>query len=198
MKPKLLLLDLDRTLFDTARFMPALWRALAAHYTLNYEHQMALVPQFYRSMGDYRYYDLKLHLQDGLGLDPDQAIGAVTPVLQKQDFVFPDAIHIAEWQSRPNYDVRILTFGPLWVQEFKMRFAPKIAALPIDIVLEPKNKFIARQYPGRTGFLVDDKRNPNLPQGFTEVWLDRDHTMQFAQESGIICINSLTQIRELL
>lgn len=198
MKPDILFLDLDRTLFDTPRFMPALWHALAARYSLDYEHCMALVPHFYRAIGDYRYYDLKMHLQDGLGLDPEQAIDVVTPVLAKQDFLFADTSSLAEWQARPDYEVRILTFGPAWVQAFKMRFAPALAHLPTDMILEAKNEFIAREYAGRSGLLVDDKRNPNLPKGFTEVWLDRDHTMQNTQESGIVCINSLAQIKELL
>jgi phosphoglycolate phosphatase-like HAD superfamily hydrolase len=197
MKPRILLLDLDRTLFDTARFMPAMWQAIAAQYSLNYEHQMALVPHFYRAMGDYRYYDLKVHLQD-LGMDAEEVIDKVTPVLQKQDFIFPDVSELKEWQKRPDYEIRVLTFGPEWVQSFKLRFAPEIAQLPLDMILEPKNEFIARTYPRQGGLLVDDKRNPQLPPSFKEVWLNRDHTMQNAQESGMICINSLNQVKDLL
>lgn len=197
MKPNVLFLDLDRTLFDTARFMPVLWHALAKRYGLDYDHCMALVPQFYRALGDYRYYDLKIHLQEGLGIDPDEAIEAVTPELASYDFMFPDAAELLEWQ-KTHYEIRVLTFGPEWVQRFKLRFAPDIAHLPCDMILEPKSDFIAREYAGRRGLLVDDRRNPHLPPGFTEVWLDRERTMQNGQESGIVCINSLTQVKELL
>jgi hypothetical protein len=197
MKSKVLFLDLDRTLFDTVSFMTTLWRALSDHYGQDYDHCMALVPQYYRAIGDYRYYDLKIHLQDGLGVDPEEAVAAVTPQLKNTDFTFPDASELHIWQ-KSDYEIRILTFGPAWVQQFKMRFAPSIAHLPIDIILEPKNEFIAREYADRNGLLVDDKRGLHLPPNFKEVWIDREHTMQNAQEYGIIYINSLTQVKELL
>lgn len=197
MKPKVLFLDLDRTLFDTVRFMNALWHALAAQCGQDYDHCMAMVPQYYRAIGDYRYYDLWLHIQDGLGVDPEVAVAAITPHLKGADFTFPDASELHEWQ-KTDYEIRILTFGPEWVQRFKLQFAPRIAQLPIDIILEPKNQFIARDYAGRSGLLVDDKRDLHLPPNFKEVWLDREDTMQNSQEYGIICVNSLTQVKELL
>ncbi|HKX73317.1 MAG TPA: hypothetical protein VJM32_04855 [Candidatus Saccharimonadales bacterium] len=196
MSKKLLLLDLDRTLLDTKRFMNELWTEISRQYNLDYDHEMSRVPHWYRSMDDYRYYDLRLHIQEGLALDPDVAVAAVTPALKKIDFLFPDVSELAEWRKHTDYELRIMTFGPRWVQEFKLAFMPELADIAADIILEPKGQFIARQYAGRQGMLVDDKRNADLPHGFREIWLDRDGTNQ--RPEGIITINSLTELREVL
>lgn len=198
MARKVLFLDLDRTLLDTPHFMQSLWREIAKAYNAGLEHQMAQVPHWYRAVGDYHYYDLRMHLQEGMGLDPDAVLAKITLALQKEDFLYPDASELAAWLERADYEVRVLTFGPPWVQQFKISLVPAIAKLPCDMILEAKKAFIAREYAGRQGLLVDDKRNPGLPDGFTEVWLNRDSDMDIVKEYGIITIKSLTQVRELL
>lgn len=195
---KLLLLDLDRTIFDTATFMRVLWTALAAEYNADYDREMARVPSFYRAVGDYRYYDLQLHIQEGLGENADEAMRAVSPILTQQDFAFADLSELGTWLAHPDYEVRVLTFGPEWVQRWKLVFMPMVKDVPIDITLEPKEAYIAREFAGRTGFLVDDRLTHSLPDGFTEMYITRESTIQNSQEDGIIYINSLTQVREYL
>lgn len=195
MTKKLLLLDLDRTLLDTQRFMHDLWMELSRVYATDYDYQMARVPHWYRSMGDYRYYDLKLHIEEDLHVAADEAIGHIMPAMLKNDYLFDDAKALSDWQKM-GYDIRIMTFGPLWVQEFKLRCMPTLKDIPKDIILEDKGAFIARQYADREGFLVDDKRNVTLPKNIREVWLDREATNR--NPEGIITINSLTELREVL
>lgn len=196
MTKKLLLLDLDRTLLDTQRFIPDLWAHLADRYKANDGYEISRIPHWYRAMGGLHYYDLKLHIEESLGAPADEAVAAVTPELLKRDYAFSDVSELAAWRRNPDYEIGILTFGSVWTQQFKLRCIPAIADLPCHIVLESKGEFVTRHYAGRQGFLVDDRRNAGLPPGIREVWLDRDGTNRHPE--GIITINSLTELGEVL
>lgn len=199
MTKKILFLDLDRTLFDTDYFMQSLWGEIAARYNINKEHELARTPEWYRAMGEYRYYDLREHLEQGIGLNPDDVVSAVTPALSKLDFLYADVADVLALQKEhADYEFRVLTFGPEWVQKLKLQFVPAIRDLACDIILLAKNEFIAAQYPGVHGYLVDDKRNRGLPGGVKEVWINRTETLQSLQKYDILAINSLTQIKGLL
>lgn len=198
MTNKILFLDLDRTLFDTTRFMRDLWQAIGQIYNVNPQHQLAELPEWYHQMGELRYYHFEEHVQAVLHQNADQVATAVRPLLADKNFLYPDVAELSKWQKRADYQIRILSFGGDWFQKFKISFCPDIADLPRDIILEAKNIFIARTFAGAQGFLVDDKRNPDLPPGFTEVWIDRQSDVQKIKKDGIIIINSLTQVQEVL
>lgn len=197
MTDKILFLDLDRTLFDTVRFVNVLWQTIGRAYTIDHEKQLATMLGWYKQVGELRYYRFEDHVQQATGQTADQVAVKIRPHLAAHDFLYPDTAEIKNWQARGDYTLRILSFGGEWFQKFKISLSPAIADLPADIILQPKNQFIATHFAGARGFLVDDKRNPHLPKGFTEVWLQRD-TLQNAKESSLIIVNSLIEVTEAL
>lgn len=198
MSRKVLLLDLDRTLLDTNKFLQAFWQAMAHAYGVDAEHEMAMVPEWYHAIGEYRYYDLKMHLEQGLGKNAEEVVETLRPQLQGQDFLYPDVQEMAKWQEHKEYEIRVVTFGPQWVQLLKLQFTPSLAHLPSDIMLESKSAYIARNFADATGFLVDDKRNSHMPNNIKQLWLVRDKSVQDMLDKETVIIHSLTQVEEAL
>ncbi|HSW81121.1 MAG TPA: hypothetical protein VLG40_01875 [Candidatus Saccharimonas sp.] len=197
MNDKILFLDLDRTLFDTPRFTQALWYAIGHEFKVDAAQQLESLPEWYHQIGDLRYYHFEEHVKHVLHKTADEITAKIRPRLERENFLYPDTSELQNWQTRGDYQLRILSFGGEWLQKFKISLCPRIADLPADIILEPKNTFIAHNYSRANGFLVDDKRNLDLPRGFTEVWLRRE-LLQKTKESGLIIVNSLIEVTEAL
>jgi len=194
---KILFLDLDRTLFDTPRFIRVVWQTIGRVYNVDGEQQLAVILDWYRQVGKLRYYMFEEHVQHVVGQNADEVAAKIRPLLAKQNFLYDDTTEIKKWQARGDYSVRILSFGGEWFQKFKISLSPAIATMPADVILESKSDFIAREFSGDGGFLVDDKRNPHLPRGFTEVLIQRG-VLQKSKRNGLIVINSFIEVTEIL
>lgn len=192
---KLLLLDFDRTLFSTDFFIENLWRVIAKKYDLNYLDIMAEIPKFYHARGELRYYDFVFHFQDAIGKTVEESIESIRPELANISYQYEDAEKMIQ-EIGNEFEMRILSFGETWFQNFKMSFSHIASDLPRDIILAAKNDFISSHFANRQGALVDDKRNSDLPKEFTEIWLKRDGDKP--KQGSIITINSLTQLPEVL
>lgn len=192
---KLLLLDFDRTLFDSDAFINKLWQIISTKYKLDFTDMLAEMPKFYHAVGELRYYDFALHLQEATGQSVEESIGGIRPEMAKTQYQYSD-VEPTLHQLSQEFEIRILSFGQPWFQNLKMSFTHIASDLPRDIILSAKNEFIADHFAGRQGALVDDKRNSELPKGFTEIWLNRDS--KESEPDSIITINSLKQLPEVL
>jgi hypothetical protein len=197
MSRRIIFVDLDRTIFDTARFMPDVWHTVADLYDVDAERELQHVPDWYESVGDLYHYPFPAHFEAVTGVSADDAKSELHRRLRGRDYAFSDTIAMRDWKKR-GYEVRILSFGARWFQDFKLSFLPDFHE-PRDIILEAKGPFIAKNFPDAVGFMVDDKRNPDLPPAVHEVWLDRAGTsLGKPKEDAIITISSLEQVEELL
>jgi hypothetical protein len=196
MTKPILFVDFDRTLVKTDRLIAASWQTIEKTYGIDTTSVLATLEDHYVHVGDLRYYHLDKHIEASLRRPADEVAAAIYPTLQKQDFAYADAKEIFAWQDK--YEVRILTFGAEWYQRFKLGLVPQFQNIPTDIILRPKGEFIAEQFGNRTGWLVDDKYNGGMPPGFTEIHLVRSSSLTNENKSGIIIINSLNALKELL
>lgn len=175
-------MDLDRTLFDTNRFIERVWSYAGERYHLNVEIERLRAKQFYDIYGDsydYRFFD---HLRDCVGADFDQAdfILSAKRTLSGQ-FLYPDvtpqlidAIHA------------ILTFGNKEYQMFKLSLCPELEGIDCHIVLEPKGAYISRTFPMPT-LLIDDKdlKGECVPPAYA-IQIDRSLEAEDAKEAAVI------------
>lgn len=152
MPKPLLLMDLDRTLFDTALFFERVWDHASARYGLDAEAEKAKASQFHRMYGDMYNYRLFDHLRSsvGPGFEPDSFIsGAVSELAGL--FVYPDVTP----RLMERVDA-ILTFGDRDEQMFKLALSPALQGVQVHAVLEPKGGYISRTFDVPV-VLVDDK-----------------------------------------
>ncbi|HSE61048.1 MAG TPA: hypothetical protein VLA88_01995 [Candidatus Saccharimonadales bacterium] len=187
--------DFDRTLFNTELFQRLCWQEIGNAYNVDVEAAHAQMPAWYHQVGDLHYYSLDEQLAAMFTQDtPDEIMATIRPKLASMAFSYPDAKEVFAWQ-KAGYEVHIVTFGEEWFQNTKRSFVPELAELPFHITLEQKGSFIASNFPDATGFMIDDKRNLDLPPAIREVWLNR---VDNKQEAGILTIHSLKAMEELL
>ncbi len=196
MSQPILLVDFDRTLFDTDRFTTACWQAITKKYKVDGQAELANVASHYTEISGLKYYNFQSHIAAVLSVPPWKVTEAIRPALKTQNFVYDDAKLLFRWQRK--YPVRILTFGATWHQQYKLSFAPQFKDIPVDITLQPKGKFIAEKFKGSTGWLIDDKYNGGLPDGFTEIHLVRTAQTPIEKNDGKITVNSLKSVQEVL
>jgi hypothetical protein len=190
--------DLDRTIFDTNRFFPIVWQAVGDLYPgVHVEQEIGLIDRWYEtSVGDLRTYYFEKHFEAVTGVKFEDGFAVLHEHLKGGDYAFPDAQVVNSW-GELGYNVRILSFGGRGFQELKLSLIPEFDQ-PRDIILERKGAFIARHYPGAHGFMIDDKRNPGLPGGVQEVWLNRANPGPVTHEGDTVIISSLEQMQEIL
>lgn len=164
----LLLLDLDRTLLDTDRFTDLVARQV---FTLTGTRHN---PRHYHN-GDGCNYEAFTAAMETPPCLFEQAVrrAAKTSLLT---LLYPDVWPLLSRPGRvadTSIDIAILTFGNTQYQKLKISSLPPLTPLPAHITQEPKRDYIARNFPNRAGWLVDDKPNQNLPDGWGEIHLDR-------------------------
>lgn len=175
-------MDLDRTLFDTDRFIEGVWSYAGELYGLDIEAERLRAKQFYDMYGnsyDYRFFD---HLRDCVGADFDQEdfVRGAKRALSGQFLyadVTPQVIDIIH---------AILTFGNTQYQMFKLSLCPELEGIDYHIVLEPKGAYISRTFPVPT-LLVDDKdlKGECVPPAYA-LRIDRSLEEREAKEAGVI------------
>lgn len=147
-------LDLDRTLFQTAK-MDDVWRYLAAHYDGQVPRDAWRYQQeFFVTADDLYYYDMSAQLLS-LGFDPAEIYAEIArSPLSDGRFEFAGCQSlIAYLQFRA--DVQIITYGPEDIQNFKASLCPSLVGIPISTTLAPKQEFFVAH--GNSGWVIDDK-----------------------------------------
>lgn len=193
MPKPLLLMDLDRTLFDTELFIDRVWAYMAGRYGLNSQAEKVRAPEYFDTHGDsydYRFFD---HVRASVGpdFDKEEFIKGAKRELSGL-FLYPDAT-----SDVLNLIDAILTFGNREYQLFKLSLCPELAGIEHHIVLEPKGAYIARTFAAAT-VLVDDKDlsgEIKLPAHFVRI--DRSEVSQ-GQPRDHLVIHSLEAIPALM
>jgi hypothetical protein len=196
MKP-LLLLDFDRTLFDTNVFRFTLWSALERLYGVDPEHEIEAARGFYSYNDELYDYNFFAHLSSlDLG-DIEEVKSALHQALTGHRFLYQDAMSALNLQDK--YDIRILTYGNAAFQLFKISLCPELAAIPVETTLEHKGEYLKTHHEGEAIVLVDDKNlHGELPGNARFIHLDRASERTIATLSGETTVNSLAYLKEVL
>ncbi len=179
--PKLLVLsDLDRTLFDTARFFDNIWEFASRTYGFDVEQERARAPEFFRYTGDLYDYRFFEHLRSSAGAAYDEAdfIAKAQAKLggtYLYDDITPEAIRLID---------AIVTFGGEEYQSFKLSLCPEHDGIDRHIVLQSKGEYIHDTF-DRPSVLIDDKHLENeiLPPA-TFIWIDRSTVAEGTLSDG--------------
>ncbi|MBC7512055.1 hypothetical protein H7142_00125 [Candidatus Saccharibacteria bacterium] len=187
----LLLIDLDRTLFDTDKFIVAIWDFAEVYYGISADKERARASNYYDHYGDmydYKFFD---HLQAvaGSGYSRSEFIAAAAAKLSG-NFLYDDAtIEVIDLIDA------IVTFGNRDYQTFKLLLCPQLASIERHFLLEPKGQYIRRIFAQPT-LLVDDKHlDGEIHEPCVFVRIDR--TSRIAKSNQGI-ITSLSQVPALV
>lgn len=196
---KLLLVDFDRTLFDTDQFSQAWWQWLAKTYKVDAARELGRFEDFYTYVGEWRNYDFFAHIGDlSLPQPVDEVLAAGRHALRGRDFRYADS-SVVDRLHAPR-DVELVTFGNAPYQQYKLSFCPMYDEGWVKhIIEEEKGDFIARTYGGRPTILVDDKMLAgSLPVTSEFIHLDRAQDRPVVIHDTYRSINSLNELEALL
>lgn len=201
MKP-VLFIDIDRTVFATDNFIEFVITILTE---LSGKNREELAPHLYLlSVGnDYhlRHTDFEGLLQ-AVAVDKADFLALLQQRAVPGQFIVEDAAAFLAWATtQQEYEARLLSFGQHDFQQAKIAVSPQLQALPADIIMTRKNAFIARYYQGRTGYLVDDKPDQQLPAGWEEIYIDRKASTMVRPAmiaSGVLRITTLSDVPQSL
>jgi hypothetical protein len=195
MKP-VLFVDLDRTLFDSDAFFAHIEKLLKTKCHVSdgdydkVRHLLA-VPKEDKLL---RFTDFDAILHD-LHVSKDIFQQLVIEETHPDAFILPDALEFINWlHTQKNFEVRILSFGQYYFQMLKILVSPLLNEFPEHIIFTRKNEFIATELTKRTGVLVDDKPNQELPSGWLEIYIDRKATKYNKPtklSESVVCITTL-------
>jgi hypothetical protein len=193
MKP-LVLLDLDRTLFDTDTFYHDFNEWILKGDSLN--NYITCVD----GNDLYRYTDFEQILLN-TNFTPDIVYKTIKSKSKSKNYLFNDATKflINMHEHKANYDFAILSFGQERFQKIKIKLCPLLLAIDPIIKLAPKKITISNYFNNRTGLLIDDKKGQGLPRGWLEVHIDRTNYLKSPEsKNNCIEISSLEQLETLL
>lgn len=152
----LVLVDLDRTLFDTSTFFDEIWRLAHDIYGVDATAQKARAEEFfdwYDAGYDYRFFD---HLAAAAGATFSKTALEDAARREFSDrFLYPDVT-----DEVIGLIDAIVTFGGWEYQTFKLSLCPQLAHIAHHISLTSKAEYIARTFSG-PALLVDDKQLEN-------------------------------------
>lgn len=177
-----LVVDLDRTLFDTNRFTHDVAETLEAAFHINARHFIHDIPNHYLQTGaNLRTYDLFAHTAH-LALDADAVEHCLLSTLPARatppsGYMYPDAPgFISFLQAAPEVqNLSILTYGDTRTQRIKFTLSQAVlGAIPSVITQSPKDVYLRTQHESGRGIIIDDKHIENLPPNFTHIFIDRE------------------------
>jgi hypothetical protein len=199
MKP-VILLDFDRTLFDTDSFWADFSICLAEASGLKSSVIFKDYENYVSDKDKLRFIDY-----DNLILRHSINHKFVLELMKKRmsnkHYLFADVLptlKLLELNDK-QIEVAILTFGQYKFQKMKISLCKELKNTTTYVTLLPKNEFIQYYLSGRTGYLVDDKAGQNLPAGWVEVHLNRQVPLDSANriKSRLFEISNLAQISEI-
>jgi hypothetical protein len=138
---RLTILDLDRTLFDSGRFLTDLLGLLAIHYQVNAEAFRAGISG-YRA-GD--WYDFHRHVAAVTGLDTQAVATLAAQGLAGRSYLYADVTPWLSAAGAAGEKLLIMTVGTQAFQSLKFNHAPELAGVPHWIVKRNKGQIIAER-----------------------------------------------------
>lgn len=169
-----LVLDFDRTLFDTDTYYAAVLDLLAANFGIDRGRVLQDFKTHQHTQDGMQHYDFFGHVV-ALGLDPDVVEAAVISEFAGK-FVYADVPQVL--QMLPDtLEAVVLTYGDPRHQHMKYRLSR--LNLPLNIASGQKGPWLQNRYGDKRGLMVDDRVVADLPPKFSFVQIDRT-----AQNSG--------------
>ncbi|MBP6880329.1 hypothetical protein KBC31_01725 [Candidatus Saccharibacteria bacterium] len=143
-KPRLILLDMDRTIFDTDQHFTDFTDITAREYGLdasllrNHEHQLTKNPGPYSPIDDIRYNNILP------GVDANQLLENIEKQMlaNDHDYLYPDVAEFIVRQQKQGNEVVIVTVGTHEYQLHKQRLSPELHALPIMVTRRTKSELL--------------------------------------------------------
>lgn len=192
-------MDFDSTLYDTSRFTAELWKiiALEAHLPVG---QVRSDSESYYFHEHLRGYEYEKHIKS-YNLDTDKMWQKLDIITTREDYLYLDSADCIQTLRTNGYAPKILTFGEERFQLAKIRpMLPYLvgdtepANMNITVVDRKKNQHIFELHEGEKGVLIDDKPDQDLPQGFTEIHINRSRTTDEPITQGnIVMVSNLAQ-----
>jgi len=188
----ILFVDLDRTLFDTSRFVEAIRNELKLQFQVVMTTNEAR--NYYRYYEDLYDYDFFKHCQDR-GVTSQQIYDCIFPelLIKYGSFLYEDV------RSLLGTEFEIMTFGSEPYQSLKLKMAPELQDRAVTIVHERKGAYINREFKNVSVTLIDDK--PAAMTGYsagTFIHLDRAQKVPIINDESGIHIRSLNHTKEVL
>lgn len=168
-----IVLDLDRTTFETDRFTGDVKGVLHRDFDVSPADFTVDMRRHRHLNHGLSHYDFYGHMLD-YGLDAQQVEDALRHGLAGNVYHYPDVPpFIAEAHAR-NIPADLLTHGEDRLQLLKRSFAPALGGLTMHIVLEPKGLYLAEYFTQEDTYVIDDMLIHNLPANVRQIRMDRD------------------------
>lgn len=176
MEKPILFIDLDRTVLDTDKFYAIMVRALSDMTGTAIE----TIDKIYKShakgsyVGDLLHYHDFMGIINELGVEFEQIRARVLVDTENIDLLCTDAQPLISWAGvQSKFEPMLLSFGAPEIQRLKAECCKQLNTLVLHTTLIKKYDYISQNFPGRSGTLVDDKADQRLPDGWTELNIDR-------------------------
>lgn len=180
-----LLLDLDRTLFDTSSFIDALIDTVLPTLSGSSHKDIRALFEAQRAGSGTLLYELNYDvILNELGVTFEDFAQNTKTQLTPNAFVYDDAIELMKWLAASGLkkQTKILSFGNRAVQSLKAAISPALD-VPLLTTDTFKRDYIKMNFSTELGYLVDDKSGQELPTGWTEIHLFRDAPSEVVQLS---------------
>ncbi|HET7630567.1 MAG TPA: hypothetical protein VFK03_04300 [Candidatus Saccharimonadales bacterium] len=198
MTERLLLVDFDRTLFDTSRFVEAWWRRAAERYRIDIARELGRMEEYFNYVGQWRSYDFYRHVGElDVDIPVERLLEQVRHDLVDQDFTYDDAQVVFQLKSRR--DIELVTFGNQPYQTYKISFVPQLADWTKHITEVDKADYLRVKFGDRPLILVDDKDlRAELPDNVNFIRLNRSQTEPVIKRGKTVSISSLNYMEKVL
>jgi hypothetical protein len=207
-QPYSVVLDLDRTLFDTEGFMDDTAETLETYFHIDAQKFTRDIPNYYvQTSGNLRAYDMFAHLTH-LALNSDSVEDCLLSTLPStargaNGYLYPDSPKFINFlRNTPDVeDLTLLTHGYLRPQEIKIALARAVLDDLHSIVVteEPKDIYLRTNFQDKQGIIVDDKDIENLSSNFVHAPIDRTGTSKHGYNSLVMIQRSWSHfVRQLV
>jgi hypothetical protein len=202
-KELLVYVDFDFTLHDTARFGHDLRRLIIGKTGLSVEKIVEDTPQFVADL-NLGGYDYESHMRS-YGLDTAMMWATLEALVTENNYLYDDSPEFIQSLCGEGYKPHILSFGEARFQA--MKIAATLGRLTgdtghqigFDVVMRKKREHISEHHASERGVLIDDKPDQDLPDGFTEITLDRPAALETVRQQGSVYVASnLRQVTEII
>lgn len=164
--------DWDETLFRTNEFSKDFLCEFASLAGVSIEQVWADATR-HRTHPVLGGYDLDKH-GASYELEIEHVWNLYKEIVQSRDYLYGDSVAYIEELQADGFNPWILSYGNDRVQREKIEpYLHRFAGIPFKIVLQRKADYLTSVHPSRQGALVDDAPDQRLPEGFTEITINR-------------------------
>jgi beta-phosphoglucomutase-like phosphatase (HAD superfamily) len=185
-----LLIDLDRTLFDTTLFVQTLWDWIEQTYGISADASRYEMKQYFTYVGEMYNYDFFKHIAD-LGIDGNDLATRARAELTGS-FAFDDVVEFL--RATKDLDRAILTFGADNYQQFKISLCSELSGIDVHMTQGFKHDYIETHWPDQSTLLIDDRLlEEALPSVTRFILIDRTQKQPVIEQGNYRSVNSLAQ-----